>query len=39
MDRAKGEISSGTNLDVEAVLQAANDEIQQLLDEYWAANP
>ncbi len=39
MDRVKGELMSGTNLDVEAVLQAAHDEIQQLLDEYWAANP
>ncbi len=39
MDRAKGEIMSGTNLDVEAVLQAADTEIQALLDEYWAANP
>ncbi len=39
LDRAKGELLNGTNLDVEAVLQAANDEIQQLLDEYWTANP
>jgi multiple sugar transport system substrate-binding protein len=39
LDRAKGELMNGTNLDVGAVLQAANDEIQALLDEYWAANP
>jgi ABC-type glycerol-3-phosphate transport system substrate-binding protein len=39
MDRVKGELLNGTNLDVEAVLQAGHDEIQQLLDEYWAANP
>jgi len=39
MDRAKGELTSGTNLDVEAVLQAADTEIQALLDEYWTANP
>ena len=39
MDRVKGELLNGTNLDVEAVLQAADIEIQALLDEYWAANP
>ncbi len=39
LNRARDEILNGTNLDVEAVLQAANDEVQQLLDEYWAANP
>jgi multiple sugar transport system substrate-binding protein len=38
LDRAKGELLNGTNLDVEAVLQTASDEIQQLLDQYWAEN-
>jgi len=39
MDTMKGEIMAGTNLDVEALLQQANTDIQALLDEYWAANP
>jgi multiple sugar transport system substrate-binding protein len=39
LSRVNGELLNGTNLDVEAVAQTANDEIQQLLDEYWAANP
>jgi len=39
LDRAKGELISGTNLDVQAVLKAAHEEIQVLLDDYWAANP
>jgi hypothetical protein len=34
-----GTIRAGTNTDVQAVLKAANDTIQSLLDEYWAANP
>jgi multiple sugar transport system substrate-binding protein len=39
LDRVRDELTNGTNLDVEAVLQAGHEEIQQLLDEYWAANP
>lgn len=34
-----GAIESGTNTDVQAVLKATNDQVQALLDEYWAANP
>lgn len=39
MNTAWGHISSGDNLDVEAVMKAAHEEVQKLLDEYWAANP
>ena len=35
---ASGEVINGTNLDVKAVLDAANAEAQKLLDEYWVAH-
>jgi hypothetical protein len=34
-----GAIETGTNTDVPVVLKTASDQIQVLLDEYWAANP
>jgi multiple sugar transport system substrate-binding protein len=34
-----GTIRTGTNTDVQAVLKTADETIQALLDEYWAANP
>jgi ABC-type glycerol-3-phosphate transport system substrate-binding protein len=39
LDRVRDEIRAGTTLDVEAALQAADGEVQQILDEYWAMNP
>lgn len=34
--KATGLLNSGENLDVEAVMNAAHQEVQALLDEYWA---
>lgn len=34
---ASGKISSGENLDVDAVLEEADKEVQALLDEYWSS--
>jgi multiple sugar transport system substrate-binding protein len=39
LNRVRDEIRAGTTLDVEAALQAADEEVQQILDEYWALNP
>ena len=38
-NKVLGPIESGTSTDVMAILKAAHEEVQMLLDEYWAANP